>query len=62
VQLTARDNPFSEAQFKTLKYCPAFPSRFGSIADARAFCGGPSSRSHDMRVIHHLVLGPWDHG
>jgi putative transposase len=32
------DNPFSEAQFKTLKYCPQFPERFGSIEDARAFC------------------------
>jgi putative transposase len=35
---TSNDNPYSEAQFKTLKYCPAFPDRFGSIADARAFC------------------------
>ena len=34
----SNDNPYSEAQFKTLKYCPAFPNRFGSIADARAFC------------------------
>jgi len=34
----SNDNPFSEAQFKTLKYCPAFPGRFGSVADARAFC------------------------
>jgi putative transposase len=33
----SNDNPYSEAQFKTLKYCPAFPSRFGSIQDARAF-------------------------
>jgi len=33
----SNDNPYSEAQFKTLKYCPAFPGRFGSIADARAF-------------------------
>ena len=32
------DNPFSEAQFKTLKYCPAFPGHFGSLPDARAFC------------------------
>ena len=32
------DNPFSEAQFKTLKYRPDFPARFGSIEDARAFC------------------------
>ena len=34
----SNDNPYSEAAFKTLKYCPAFPDRFGSIADARAFC------------------------
>jgi len=32
------DNPFSESQFKTLKYRPEFPGRFGSIEDARAFC------------------------
>jgi transposase InsO family protein len=32
------DNPFSEAQFKTLKYRPTFPERFGSIEDARAYC------------------------
>ena len=35
---TSNDNPFSEAQFKTLKYCPAFPDRFESLADARGFC------------------------
>ena len=34
----SNDNPFSEAQFKTLKYRPEFPERFGSIEDARAFC------------------------
>ena len=32
------DNPFSEAQFKTMKYRPDFPARFGCLADARAFC------------------------
>jgi putative transposase len=32
------DNPFSESQFKTLKYRPEFPQRFGSIEDARSFC------------------------
>jgi len=32
------DHPFSESQFKTFKYRPDFPERFGSIADARAFC------------------------
>jgi putative transposase len=34
----SNDNPFSEAQFKTLKYRPEFPARFGSIEDARVFC------------------------
>ena len=34
----SNDNPYSEAAFKTLKYCPAFPKSFGSIQDARAFC------------------------
>ena len=33
----SNDNPFSEAQFRTLKYCPQFPERFGSIEDGRAF-------------------------
>jgi len=33
----SHDNPYSEAQFKTLKYCPAFPERFGLLADARGF-------------------------
>ena len=35
----SNDNPYSEAQFKTLKYRPEFPDRFGSIEDARAHCG-----------------------
>jgi len=34
----SNDNPYSEAQFKTLKYCPQFPGRFGSIQDAKSFC------------------------
>jgi len=34
----SNDNPYSEAQFKTLKYRPEFPERFGSIEDGRAFC------------------------
>lgn len=33
----SNDNPFSESQFKTMKYRPKFPKRFGSIQDARAF-------------------------
>ena len=34
----SNDNPFSESHFKTMKYRPEFPTRFGSIEDARAFC------------------------
>lgn len=34
----SNDNPYSEAQFKTLKYCPSFPQGFANITDARAFC------------------------
>ena len=34
----SNDNPYSEAQFKTLKYSPTFPAFFGSLADARAWC------------------------
>ena len=46
----SNDNPFSEAQFKTLKYRPDFPARFGSIKDVRAHCdvfcrGAPWSES-----------------
>jgi len=37
---TSNDNPYSEAQFKTLKYCPSFPERFGCLVDARGFCEG----------------------
>ena len=35
---TSDDNPFSESCFKTLKYQPQFPKRFGCIQDAKAFC------------------------
>ena len=34
----SNDNPFSEAQFKTLKYRPTFPEGFGSTQDARGHC------------------------
>jgi len=34
---TSNDNPFSEAQFKTLKYHPSFPGSFGSQDDAIAY-------------------------
>ena len=31
------DNPYSEAQFRTLKYRPGYPERFGGLAEARAW-------------------------
>ena len=37
---TSNDNPFSEAQFKTMKYRPDYPQRFGCIEDARAWTRG----------------------
>jgi putative transposase len=33
----SNDNPYSESHFKTLKYSPAFPDRFGSLPDSRSF-------------------------
>lgn len=34
----SNDNPYSESQFRTMKYRPTFPRNFGSIEDARSFC------------------------
>jgi putative transposase len=55
------DNPYSEAHFRTLKYRPEFPERFGAIEDARGICGdllGWYNNAH-----HHVGLGlltPYD--
>jgi putative transposase len=35
----SNDNPYSESQFRTMKYRPTFPDRFGSYQDAHTFCG-----------------------
>ena len=51
----SNDNPYSEAHFKTLKYCPAFPGRFGSIEDARSFCA--SFFEHYNHVHRHAGIG-----
>jgi putative transposase len=51
----SNDNPYSEANFKTLKYCPAFPGRFGSIEDARVFCA--VFFDHYNHVHHHTGIG-----
>lgn len=52
---TSNDNPFSEAQFKTLKYRPDFPQRFGSIEEARSFC--QSFFSWYNQEHHHAGIG-----
>jgi putative transposase len=52
---TSNDNPYSEANFKTLKYCPAFPGRFGSIQHARAFC--EAFFDHYNHVHRHAGIG-----
>jgi transposase InsO family protein len=46
----SNDNPYSEAWFKTLKFAPVFPDRFGSIGDARAFM---ASFVDDYNHAHH---------
>ncbi len=51
----SNDNPYSEAQFKTLKYCPAFPGRFGSIQHARSFC--TAFFDHYNHVHRHAGIG-----
>jgi putative transposase len=51
----SNDNPFSEAQFKTLKYWPAFPNRFGALEDARTF-GHPFFAWYNEEH-HHSGLG-----
>jgi len=49
------DNPYSAAQFKTLKYRPDFPGRFGSIEAARLFCRAFFAWYNDEH--HHSGLG-----
>jgi putative transposase len=51
----SNDNPYSEAQFKTLKYRPDFPGRFGSLEDARAHGSDFFAWYNDEH--HHSGLG-----
>ena len=51
----SNDNPFSESQFKTLKYRPDFPERFGSVEHGRAFGRHFFSWYNDEH--HHSALG-----
>jgi putative transposase len=51
----SNDNPYSESQFKTMKYRPTYPERFGSIQDARAWARSFFRwYNHDH---HHSALG-----
>ncbi|WP_156516462.1 DDE-type integrase/transposase/recombinase, partial [Nocardia arizonensis] len=57
---TSNDNPYSESQFKTMKYRPDFPERFGSIEDARAharsfFTWYNTEHYHSGIAWHHPV-------
>jgi putative transposase len=49
------DNPFSEAQFKTVKYRPDFPDRFGGLEDCRAYFGPFFDWYHHRH--HHSGIG-----
>jgi len=51
----SNDNPYSESQFKTMKYRPGFPERFGSIQDARAWAR-PFFQWYNHEH-HHSALG-----
>lgn len=51
----SNDNPFSESHFKTMKYRPQFPARFGSLQDARTFC--QEFFAWYNRKHHHSALG-----
>jgi transposase InsO family protein len=51
----SNDNPFSEAWFKTLKYAPVFPDRFGSLQHARAFLD--EFVQHYNHEHHHIGIG-----
>jgi putative transposase len=51
----SNDNPFSEAQFKTVKYRPGYPDRFGGLEDCRAYFGPFFDWYHHRH--HHSGLG-----
>jgi putative transposase len=51
----SNDNPFSEAWFKTLKYTPVFPDRFGSLQHARSFLD--EFVQHYNHEHHHTGIG-----
>jgi hypothetical protein len=51
----SNDNPYSESLFKTMKYVPVFPDRFGSIGDARTFMDRfTTAYNHEH---HHIGIG-----
>jgi putative transposase len=58
---TSNDNPYSEAHFKTLKYRPDYPERFGGVADARAWAARFFSwYNHEHHHSGLALLTPFD--
>ncbi len=51
----SNDNPYSESLFKTMKYAPVFPERFGSIGEARAFMDAFATAYNHQH--HHTGIG-----
>ena len=61
----SNDNPYSESQFRTMKYRPEFPDRFGSYQDAHTFCGrffGWYNHEHRHSGIGFHTPGDVHHG
>ncbi len=66
---TSNDNPYGESRFRTLKYRPEFPDRFGCFQDAHAFCSGfigwsryagdpPAGRWVSLHAQHRSTAAP----
>ena len=58
--MCSNDNPFTESQFRTLKYRPDFPERFGSAQHSRAHCG-PFFRWYNSEHRHGGIGLPTPH-
>jgi hypothetical protein len=55
---TSNGNPYSESQFRTMKYRPEVPDRFGCIQDSRAFCQRFFASYNDEHRHSGIVMTP----